>query len=144
MKKGFEVALSFPGEYRSYVEDIANELAEKLTKARVFYDNFYVEELARPNLDTYLQKIYHDDSELVVVVLCKEYDVKEWCGLEFRAIRDLIKKRKDDEIMFIRVAEGDVKGVFGIDGYINAQGRPATEIATIILQRLALIQSKNP
>ncbi|HEX9002012.1 MAG TPA: disease resistance protein, partial [Blastocatellia bacterium] len=106
---------------------------------RVFYDRYYEAELSRPNLDTYLQKIYHDDSELVVVVLCKEYDEKEWCGLEFRAIRDLIKQRRDDEIMFVRVADGDVKGVFGIDGYVDAKNRPATEIAQVICDRLALL-----
>jgi len=144
MSKRFAVALSFPGEHRSYVQAIADALAASLTKPRVFYDRYYEAELSRPNLDTCLQKIYHDDSELVVVVLCKEYDEKDWCGLEFRAIRDLIKKRRDDEIMFVRVADGDVKGVFEIDGYVDAKNRPATEIAQVIRDRLALLQSPNP
>lgn len=139
MSKRFAVALSFPGEHRDYVKQIADTLVTSLTKPRVFYDRYYEAELSRPNLDTYLQKIYHDDSELVVVVLCKEYDEKEWCGLEFRAIRDLIKQRRDDEIMFVRVADGDVKGVFGIDGYVDAKNRPATEIAQVICDRLALL-----
>lgn len=144
MSKRFAVALSFPGEHRDYVKQIADTLVTSLTKPRVFYDRYYEAELSRPNLDTYLQKIYHDESELVVVVLCKEYDEKEWCGLEFRAIRDLIKKRRDDEIMFVRVADGDVKGVFGIDGYVDAKNRPATEIAQVICDRLALLQSQTP
>lgn len=139
MSKRFAVALSFPGEHRDYVKQIADALVTSLTKPRVFYDRYYEAELSRPNLDTYLQKIYHDESELVVVVLCKEYDEKEWCGLEFRAIRDLIKKRRDHEIMFVRVADGDVKGVFGIDGYVDAKNRPATEIAQVICDRLALL-----
>ncbi len=139
MSKRFAVALSFPGEHRDYVKQIADALVTSLTKPRVFYDRYYEAELSRPNLDTYLQKIYHDESELVVVVLCKEYDEKEWCGLEFRAIRDLIKQRRDEEIMFVRVADGDVKGVFGIDGYVDAKNRPATEIAQVICDRLALL-----
>ncbi len=144
MSKRFAVALSFPGEHRDYVKQIADTLVTSLTKPRVFYDRYYEAELSRPNLDTYLQKIYHDESELVVVVLCKEYDEKEWCGLEFRAIRDLIKKRRDDEIMFVRVADGDVKGVFGIDGYVDARNRPASEIAEVICNRLVLLQSPTP
>ncbi len=144
MSKRFAVALSFPGEHRDYVKQIADTLVTTLTKPRVFYDRYYEAELSRPNLDTYLQKIYHDESELVVVVLCQEYDEKEWCGLEFRAIRDLIKKRRDGEIMFVRVADGDVKGVFGIDGYVDAKNRPATEIAQVICDRLALLQSQTP
>ena len=38
--------------------------------------------------------------------------------------------------MFVRVAEGDVKGVFGIDGYVDARGRSGNDIANVILQRL--------
>ena len=37
--------------------------------AEVFYDRFHEAELARPNLDVYLQEIYHDRSRLVVVFL---------------------------------------------------------------------------
>lgn len=144
MKRRVSVALSFPGEHRGFVAQVADALAAVITKARVFYDHYYEAELSRPNLDTYLQRIYHDDSDLVVVVLCKEYDEKEWCGLEFRAIRDLIKKRRDDEIMFVRVADGDVKGVFGIDGYVDAKNRSATDVAQVIRDRLALLQSSNP
>jgi tetratricopeptide (TPR) repeat protein len=141
--KRFSVALSFPGEHRDYVEEMANALAETLSKDKVFYDRFYEAELSRPNLDTYLQDIYHNDCELVVVALCKEYDQKEWCGLEFRAIRDLIKKRRDDEIMFLRVADGDVKGVFGIDGYVDCKNRSAADIAEIICERLSLVQAAS-
>lgn len=144
MVRRFGVALSFPGEHRAFVEQIANDLASALTKERVFYDRFFEAELSRPNLDTYLQKIYHDDSELVVIFLCKEYNEEEWCGLEFRAIRDLIKKRHDDEIMFVRLADGAVKGVFEIDGYLDVRNRPASDIAQSILDRLKLIQSFKP
>ncbi len=30
-----------------------------------------------------------------------------WCQLEFRAIRNLIKKRADEEVMFVRVDDVD-------------------------------------
>lgn len=140
--KRFLVALSFPGEHRSFVENIAETLAKTLGKSKVFYDQFYEAELARPNLDTYLQHIYHDDADLIVVFICEDYNNKEWCHLEARAIRDLIKKRRDDEVMFIRVDDGSVDGVFSIDGYVSAKGRPAKKIAELICQRLDLL--KNP
>ena len=82
-----------------------------------------------------------------MVFLCEEYDEKEWCGLEWRAIRDLIKdkSRADDEVMFVRVAEGDVKGVFSIDGYVDAVNRPGSEIGDLILERLKQLgDHKNP
>ena len=136
----FRVALSFPGEHRELVAAIADELAGSLGRDRVFYDRYYEAELARTNLDTYLQRIYHDDSDLLVVFLCADYERKEWCRLEWRAIRDLIKTRRDDEVMPIRVDNGDVSGLFSIDGYIDAAGRPPGELTELILMRLELLQ----
>ncbi len=141
MTKRFNVALSFPGEHRPFVAAIADVLAQTLTKPRVFYDRFYEAELARPNLDIYLQRIYHDDADLIVVFLCEDYNNKEWCHLEARAIRDLIKQRRDEEIMFVRVDNGKVDGVFSVDGYVNAHDRPASEIAQLICERLQRVQA---
>ena len=134
--KRFRVALSFPGEHRDYVSKVAKALSQKLPKSQIFYDEWHQADLARPNLDTYLQNIYHKESELIVVFLCQEYEKKEWCGLEFRAIRDLIKKRQDEDIMPMRFDDADVGGILGIDGYIDLRQHTPKQAAEFILQRL--------
>ncbi|MFZ2404183.1 MAG: TIR domain-containing protein, partial [Methylobacter sp.] len=136
MTKRFQVALSFPGEQRDYVAEVAQHLAEKLGQDQVFYDQWYQAELARPNLDTHLQTIYHDDSQLIVPFLCADYERKEWCGLEWRAIRDLIKKRNDGDIMPLRFDGTHIPGLFSIDGYIDLQKHNPKQTADLILQRL--------
>jgi hypothetical protein len=45
---------------------------------------------------------YHVEAQLAVVLFCAEYDHKEWCGLEWRAIRDLIKRREGDQIVLTK------------------------------------------
>jgi len=132
----FKVALSFPGERRSIVEPVALGLRESLGSAGVFYDKFYEAHLAKPNLDVTLQRIYHDQTDLNVVFVCKEYDEKEWCGLEWRAIRDLIKKGKDSKIMFFRFDDVDLPGLLSIDGYINLRDRSTEEIVQLICERV--------
>jgi len=134
-QRRFNVALSFPGQLRAVVEPIAELLSQRFNRNRVFYDHFYEPELARPNLDIYLQSIYHDESELVVVFLCADYGEKEWCGLEWRAIRDLIKRRRDKDIMFFRSDDATIPGAFPIDGYIDIKGRTPEEIAKLIIDR---------
>lgn len=134
--KRFHVALSFPGEHRAFIKDVADSLAAKIGKEHVFYDKYYEAELARPDLDTYLQALYHDDSELIVPFLCKKYDEKEWCKLEWRSVRDLLKKKQAETIMPFRFDETHIPGLFSIDGYIDANGRTPAEIADLILQRL--------
>jgi hypothetical protein len=41
----------------------------------------------------------------VVVVLCADYERKEWCGLEWRAVRDLIKRRQEQRVMLLLADE---------------------------------------
>ena len=66
--------------------------------------------LFRPNFDTLLQRIDLNNSELVVVFLCSDYQVREWCGLEWRAIRAIIKNKNDHAIMVMQFDNVDVSG----------------------------------
>jgi hypothetical protein len=132
----FDVAFSFPGEHRDYVRRVDEELSKLLAADHVFYDDRYTAELARPDLDTYLQDIYHNDADLIVIFICEDYDRKEWCRLEWRAIRDLLKKRRGPSIMLFRVDDGEVAGIFSIDGYVDARRKEPREAAALIYQRL--------
>ena len=132
----FKVAVSFPGELRTFVSGVVTNLCSVLGADTVFYDHDYQAQLARPNLDILLQQIYRDNSDLVVVFLCAEYAKKQWCGLEWRAIRDLIKSMADDKVMFVRFDNAKIDGIFSIDGYIDGRIYSEPEVAKFILQRL--------
>jgi TIR domain len=138
-KHEFEVALSFPGEVRDYVEPVVAALERNIGPNSYFYDNNYVSQLARPSLDTLLQDIYANRTKLVVVFLCAKYQEKEWCGIEFRAIREIIKKRENDRVMLIRMDDGQVEGVFETDGYVDARKFTPEEIASFIQERVELL-----
>lgn len=139
----FKVALSFPGEKRGYVSSVVDLLKEKLGKDQIFYDFDYQSQLARPDLDTMLQNIYRNNCELVVVFLCKECSEKEWCGLEWRAVRDIIKSKERDRIMFVRFDNAQIEGVFSIDGYIDANHFSEAEVSRFILERVGLVCGAN-
>ncbi|UVO30750.1 TIR domain-containing protein [Bradyrhizobium arachidis] len=83
-----------------------------------------------------LERIYHDNSDLVVVFLCGDYNVKEWCGLEWRAIRDIVKQRRDATVMLLRLDQADVAGLFSIDGYIDVTAWSPAQTAEAIVKRL--------
>jgi TIR domain len=131
----FDVALSFPGEHRDYVADVAEGLRKHLGVNSVFYDQWYEALLARPNLDLVLQDIYRN-SELVVVFCCEEYATKEWCGLEWRAIRELIKMRQYERVMPMRFDDTVMEGLFSIDGFIDLKQRSPLQVARLIMERL--------
>lgn len=136
----FKVALSFPGERRGYVSEVATALKRRLRRGLVFYDKDFTSQLARPNLDTLLQRIYRHNSELVVIFLSKEYEEKDWCGLEWRAIREIIMERENSahSIMFMRFDDTPVEGIFKHDGYIDLNAYSPSEVANLIIQRVEL------
>jgi len=132
----FKVAVSFPGEKRRYVSQVVDSLRGPLGKDSVFYDFDYQAQLALPNLDTLLQRIYRDRSDLIVVFLCAAYAEKEWCGLEWRAVRDIIKSKQDERVMFVRLDHSPVDGVLSIDGYIDGTSNTPQQVAELILTRV--------
>ncbi len=137
-KKRFQIALSFAGEHRDYVEQVAEYLANELGKENIFYDAWYEPELARYDLDVYLQEIYHDHSELIVPFFCADYEHKDWCGVEWHTIRDLLKKRQYQNIMFLRFDNAEIRGFFSNSGFLNLQKRTPEQTAEAILERLKL------
>ena len=139
-KHNFDVALSFPGEIRSYVESIAAELERLMGPDSYFYDSNYTAQLARPSLDELLQDIYRNRSKLIVVFLCEEYQEKEWCGIEFRAIKEIIMQRQHERIMFVKMDEGKVEGIFKTDGYVDGRSHGPEKVAHFIAERISILK----
>ena len=132
----FKVAMSFPGERRQYVAATVDALRPHLPPDSIFYDYDYQAQLAKPNLDVLLQDIYRNKADLIVIFLSAEYAEKQWCGLEWRAIRDLIKHKKDDQIMFVRLDDAPIEGVLSLDGYVDATRHSPEKMAEFILRRI--------
>lgn len=138
----FDVALSFPGEARPLVEQIAQELERRLGPNAYFYDNNYVSQLAQPSLDTLLQGIY-SRAKLDVIFLSADYQTKNWCGVEFRAVREIIFARENARVMYVRTDDGEVEGVFKTDGYLDARRFKPAKIAEFICQRLDVLRQNS-
>lgn len=136
--KRFRIAFSFAGEQRDYVQQVADLLAARFGEPAILYDKYHEAEFARRDLGIYLPELYHKQSDLVVVVVCPDYDKKEWCSLEWIAIHDLLKKRKDMEVLLARVGYAEVKGLYSSAGYIDLDHKTPEETTTRILERLAL------
>ncbi|MFN9622919.1 MAG: AAA-like domain-containing protein [Cyanobacteriota bacterium] len=140
--KRFRVAFSFAGEKRKFVAEVAEILAIKFGHASILFDEFHEAEFARPDLAAYLSRIYTEESDLVVVVFGSNYQDKEWCGAEWRAVYRWCKENHFQKVILstfgsiegIEVPEG----VAGLAGFINLQGMSPVQFAEIILERLAI------
>ncbi|MBZ0098581.1 MAG: TIR domain-containing protein, partial [Taibaiella sp.] len=143
--KRFKVALSFPGEKREFIEQVAEYLAKEYGRRHIFYDMYHKVELAQPSMDLILMDNYKVNAELVVAFLCREYDEKEWCGVEWRVIRHIIKEKRYNEIMPFRFDDTEIDGFLSIDGYIFIDENESPEsIARYIIERISLNDDARP
>jgi hypothetical protein len=138
--KRFLVGISYPGTHRHLVSNVVFTLrrAAKLKREEILFDLFHEAEFARPDLGTYLPKLYETDSELVVVFLGGDYRKSKWCGLEWEVIRDIIERGGGHNIMPLRLDLAKILGLQWTDGYMDVSDRDPEEIAAKILERLRL------
>ena len=141
--KRFRIAFSFAGEKRDFVSKVADILAKHFSEAAILYDKFHEAEFARARLGRYLPKLYHDESDLVVVVICRDYPKKEWCGLEWDAVFDLLKERRENGVMLCRYDYATVEGLYSDTGFVELDGKTPEQAANLILERLALNEGKH-
>jgi hypothetical protein len=142
-KKRFRVALSFPGEKREFIKQVADELAAALGIDRVLYDDYLTAELARPDLDLYPGGLYREQSELLVPFYCADYERKKWCKLEWRQMRDILFNVEGIRIMPFRFDDAPITGVLSIDGYVKIGRRPPQEVAKLILERVGEVRRRG-
>jgi tetratricopeptide (TPR) repeat protein len=135
--KRFRIAFSFAGEKRPFVKEVADILAKRFGQASILYDKYHEAEFANADLAFDLPSLYKQDTDLIVSVFCKDYDKKEWCGLEWRAIFSIIKEGDAKQIMLTRFDHADGKGLHGLAGFIELDHRTPDEAVTLILERLA-------
>src|SRR5258707_5782555 len=76
-RRRFAIALSFPGERRDYVEQVANALLPAFGgdqgKARIFYDAWHEGLIIGYTSNRKLQDIYANGSDLIVPFFCQDY-----------------------------------------------------------------------
>ena len=130
--KRFAVALSFPGEVRDSARKLAKALATKFGKEKVFFDEWYEEELLGIDLDLKLRKIYGEDSFLLVPLFCKHYQ-KPWCEVEWSAIRSImLSLRAEDRVIPISLDDTKINGWEKLDLSLKPNGRNLTELSAVL------------
>ncbi len=137
----FEIALSFAGQDRVKVREVAELLRAAVGDGKVFFDEWFEAEIAGPGSRHYLQEIYGTKTRLVIACLSKEYNERPWTRWEWEAISALegmLTKEERFRFLPIRFSEGDVVGIFNTAIAPDVSARPADKIAQLLLDRLVL------
>jgi tetratricopeptide (TPR) repeat protein len=139
----FRIAFSFAGEKREFVAKVAALLAEGFGEDAILYDKYHEAEFARHDLGIYLPKLYSEQSDLIVPVLCGDYDHKRWTGWEWVHIYSLLTKKDGHRVMPCRFDHASADGLTPVGGFIELDDKTPEASAKLILERLALNESEN-
>lgn len=132
----YDVALSFAGEERTYVKEVAEYLKEKGVK--VFYDE---DEEAEANmwgvdLTEYLYKIYAKEARYCVVFISKNYAEKIWTKHEKRSALERAIKEKREYILPARFDNTEIEGLQLTLKYIDAKKKTPKQLGDLVLKKL--------
>ena len=136
--KRFRIAFSFAGEKREFVSKVVGILATCFSEKEILYDKFHEAEFAVFNLGIKLPKLYGEESELIVPVLCNAYDEKRWTGWEWVHIYGLLTKAEGHRVMPSRFDRANADGLSDAAGFIELDQKTPEQFAQLILERLAL------
>ena len=132
----YQVALSFAGEQRDYVEDVANYL-DKFDVV-LFYDRFEEVKLWGKKLAERFDHIFAQQSEYVVMFISKEYVDKAWPSHERdHALCRMIKERRE-YVLPVRFDDSKVPGLAEDVSYLNASDYNPKALAEAIAKKLGI------
>lgn len=132
--KKYDVALSFAGEDRKYVEEVATLL--KATGVDVFYDLFEQVDLWGKNLVDHLADIYQNKSRYVVMFISEYYVKKAWTRHERQHAQARALVENEDFILPARFDDTKVPGLPETIGHVDLRKMGPKQLAELILTKL--------
>jgi hypothetical protein len=133
-RREYDVALSFAGEDRAYVEQVAEQLLA--LGVSVFYDRFEQVNLWGEDLAEHLGQVYSRDSHFVVVFASRPYAAKAWPNHEKQFALSRHLKGDTGRILPVRLDDTEIPGIPPTISYLDARVLTAVKLAELIRQKL--------
>lgn len=130
----FDVALSFAGKDRRLVEEIARYLVD--CDIRVFYDEFFADDLWGKDLFQHLQGIYRDKARYCIVFVSKAYKGSIWPRHELRQAQERSLRADAEYILPVLIEDVDLPGLNSTTGYVDARKTHPHYVAALLLTKL--------
>lgn len=133
----YDVALSFAGEDRNYVQKVAEELQKK--KLRIFYDEFEKANLWGKDLYQYLNDVYKNKSKFTIVFISKHYSEKRWTNHELKSIQSRVFKENIEYLLPVKLDNTELPGLNDTIAFMNGKNHSPEEIASLTFEKLQLL-----
>jgi len=133
-KPQYEIGLSFAGEDRPYVEQVANEL--KRLGVSVFYDIHEQVDLWGKDLYQHLNNVYKTKCEYCIVFISTHYAKKLWTIHELKSAQTKAFNENKEYILPVKFDDTELPGVNSTVGYIDCNKVSASELAKLAARKV--------
>jgi hypothetical protein len=133
MTHKYDVAVSFAGEDRHYVEKVVALL--KLNNVSVFYDFDFQHELWGEDLYTALMRIYSQEAKYCIPFISKDYKNKTWTRHEVKSAFSRAIEEKV-YILPVRLDDTRIEGIPDTVGYVDLRKCSIEYFVGLILKKL--------
>lgn len=130
----YDVALSFTGEDRQYVEEVA--LLLKGYGVRVFYDKFEEDKLWGKNLYDYLSDVYTKRAKYTIMFISKHYKEKLWTNHERESMQERAFQSSREYILPVRFDDTEIPGIRSTTGYLDINGKEPSYLVGVTLRKI--------
>lgn len=130
----YDIALSFAGEDRAYVDRVAQGLRDRGVK--VFYDLFEEVDLWGKDLYAHLIDVYREQAQFTVMFISAAYGEKLWSNHERKAAQARAFQEAREYILPARFDATEIPGILSTVGYISLIDRTPDEFVSLIARKL--------
>jgi hypothetical protein len=136
--QSYDVALSFAGEDRAYVAQVAAKLQG--AGVRVFYDEYEKVSLWGKDLYVHLHDVYHNAAEYTVMFISEHYARKLWTNHERQSAQARAFVENREYILPARFDDTTIPGLTSTVGYVDLRGVGPGELAGMIVRKVRGIE----
>lgn len=115
----FDVAMSFAGEDREYVDSVVEGL--KTANLRVFYDSDFQAELWGQDLAEFFDSVYRERSRFTIMFVSTHYAEKMWTRHERRSALARALEQVEPYVLPVRLDDTALPGLRPTVGYLDAR-----------------------
>ena len=133
----FDVALSFAGEDRAYVEKVAEGLRAR--NIRVFYDKYETASLWGKNLYDHLADVYQNQSRFTILFISRFYANKVWTNHERQNAQARALNENREYILPARFDDTEVPGLTRSTGFIDLRITKPAQLVELIVEKISEI-----
>lgn len=137
----YDVGLSFAGEQREYVEDIADALRSR--GIRVFLDKYEKAALWGKNLYEHLSDVYQNRCRYCILFVSADYARKVWTNHERKSAQARAIEEKSEYILPARFDDTEIDGLLKTISYIDLRETTPDELVELILEKIGTPARRN-